>query len=80
LPPGKRDELKQSAALLHQLGPLTLGYFLIEISEGRDISEALSRYLALTPELLQRVGADHADAEATAQAAALAYSRTRGRA
>lgn len=78
---GKREKIKQSAELLHQLGPVALSYFIIEIAEGGDASETLARYLrTLTPQLLQSVGADQWDAEATAQAAALGYIDARGRA
>jgi hypothetical protein len=81
LPPGKRDEFKQLAEQLHQLGPVVFAYFIIEITEGGDVSETLAHYLrTLTPELLQVVGADRWDAEATAQAAALGYVDCRGRA
>jgi hypothetical protein len=79
LPHSKREQLKQSAERLHALGPLSLGYFLIEIAEGRNVEDALRRYLVLTPDLVQGVGADRADAEATARAAALAYVPPRGR-
>jgi hypothetical protein len=81
LPEGKREELKQSAEQFHQLGPVALGYFIIEIAEGRDVTETLARYLSkLTPKLLQAIGADQWDAEATAQAAALGYIDPKGRA
>ena len=77
LPQGKRDELKQSAERLYDLGPLVLAYFLIEVSEGAGVSETLDHYLTtLTPELVCGVGADHLDATATAQRAALAYVPT----
>jgi hypothetical protein len=80
LPHSKRDELKQSAERLHALGPLSLGYFLIEIAEGRNVEDALSRYLVLTPELVRGAGADRLEATATQAAAALAYMPPRGRA
>ena len=80
LPEGKREKIKQSAELLHQLGPLALSYFIIEVAEGRDIDEALTEYAALDLAILRVVGADSFDAEATAQAAALAYVPPRGQA
>lgn len=61
------DELQQSAARLHALGPQPLAYFLAEIAEGRDFHETLSRYAAMDPEVVRALGADSVDAEATAE-------------
>lgn len=66
-------QLKQSAARLHALGPLPLAYFLAEIARGRDPSETLNRYAAMSPEQVRAVGADTVDATTTAAASALAY-------
>jgi hypothetical protein len=80
LPNSKRDEFEKAAARLHALGPLVLAHFLIEIEAGGDVTETLSRYLKLTPELVASVGADSFDATATAAAAALGYIPSRGNA
>jgi hypothetical protein len=77
LPDGK---LIKSAERLHALGSLPLAYFLAELAAGGDLNETLAQYLALTPELVQGVGADSVDASATAAAAALGYVPPRGRA
>jgi hypothetical protein len=77
LPNSKQFE---QAAQLHKLGPLPLAYFLAEIEAGADINETLSRFLKLTPLMVAGVGADRADATATAAAAALAYVPPRGNA
>ena len=72
------DALKQSAARLHTLGPLPLAHFLAEVASGRDLVETLSRYTALDPELVRRVGADTVDATSTAASTALAYVPPKG--
>jgi hypothetical protein len=45
-----RDDLKQSAALLHDLGPLHVAYFLSEIAAGRDLHQTLRRCVGATKE------------------------------
>jgi hypothetical protein len=70
LPNSKQFE---QAAQLHKLGPLPLAYFLAEVAGGADVNETLSRFLKLSPLMVAGVGADRADATATAAAAALTY-------
>jgi hypothetical protein len=67
------NELQQAAERLHALGPLPLFHFLMEILAGHNITETLSRYTALHPDIVRELGADSVDAEATAQATALGY-------
>jgi hypothetical protein len=78
--PSAADKRKREAAKLHDLGPIVLSYFLAELANGADFSETLDRYLKLSPEIVRSVGADSADATATAAAAALAYVPPRGNA
>jgi hypothetical protein len=66
------NELQQTAEQLHALGPLPLFYFLKEILAGRDITETLSQYTALDPDVVRELGADVVDA-ATAEQTALTY-------
>jgi hypothetical protein len=67
------NELQQIAEQLHALGPMSLFYFLSEILAGRDITETLSRYAALDPDVVRALGADSFEAEATAAQTALGY-------
>jgi hypothetical protein len=77
LPNSKQFE---QAAQLHKLGPLPLAYFLAELAGGADVTETLSRFLKLSPEIVCSVGADSDSATATAAAAALSYLPPRGNA
>lgn len=67
------NALQQTAERLHALGALPLFHFLTEILAGRDITETLSRYTALDPEVVRMLGADSVDATATADQTALGY-------
>jgi hypothetical protein len=67
------NELQWKAERLHALGPLPLFHFLMEILAGHDITETLSKYAALDPDVVRELGADSVDAEATADATALSY-------
>lgn len=50
------NALQQTAERLHALGALPLFHFLTEILAGRDITETLSRYTALDPEVVRMLG------------------------